>query len=580
MKRNTLIYRMAFWFVLVVILVIVVFGIVNITVFNKEKTDSLIKTYETVARNDGAGIEIIATQLDQLYKTLTDSNLTNSNKAYITYMLNPENDLILGLKNYYELSDMILRDCRITVGSILNSWNVNLFLSEEMPLYSQNFITQLGIKSLLDNYYFEGGAFRIVKDTLVREDEWYRKAIEAAGEPVWLEKDGFVLAARSLSTLNQGKNYSDIRYHDMGVLLVIFRTDSIKNILLPGKPTENSCIELYNAENAVLWKSQDHIPNKSLKIENIIRDGLKLIIHVPYKDMQKVTDNTLRTILLFLILSTGLGILLVLMVTGWITRPVRRLSNFMKEKKGELITEEMIPDQKDEIRNLYLSYNELIGSIHEEEAKRRKAEMDYLQLQINPHFLYNTLDTVCFMAMTDGNNKIADILSELAGIYRYNIKDFDNEVILVKELDILRDYIDIYQSRSSGKIECTIDTEEGLENAIVPKMILQPLVENAILYGSVHGSGNIWVRCKKEDDILRIQVLDEGTGADIRKINLYLEGKSELSVHSTGIGIRNVHQRIRMRYGAPYGLKYYNTEQGGTCAEIILPYQVHSTYNG
>ena len=117
------------------------------------------------------------------------------------------------------------------------------------------------------------------------------------------------------------------------------------------------------------------------------------------------------------------------------------------------------------------------------------------------------------------------------------------------------------------------DVEESLREAVIPKMILQPLVENAILYGSGDSSGEIRISCVRDGENLRLCVTDAGTQADTDRINAYLQGKDELSVHSTGIGIRNVHQRIRMRYGAPYGLTYHKTARGNTCAELLLPWR-------
>ena len=572
MNRNTsLVGRMTRCFAVIVIVVVAILGVLNMAFYNRGLSDSLMNTFEAVAQNNADGISLMVTHTDMLCRTLTDSRLQGSSNAYISYLLTDDVNLISSFKRFQELKNMLLKDCRMAIGSIFSEWSVNLFLTEEMPLYAESFMTRLSLETLL-NTHSGNENLQILRNSLVREDDWYQKALEADGTQYWFEKDGFLCAARSVTALNQGNAYGNIRYHQMGVVLLIVRAESVSRFV-SGQLTENSCARLCSADGAVLWRSQPHIPPNALEITREIDGGLKLSMYVPYRDIHQMTDHTLSTLCLFLLLCAGVGGLLVLMVSGWITRPVRQLSAFMKEKKGELLPEEMIPRQKDEIRALYASYNELIHAIRAEEEKRRRAEMDSLQLQINPHFLYNTLDSVCFQAMTAGQNEIADILSTLAGIYRYNVKNSDGEVTLGEELAILTQYMDIYRFRSSDGIRCRIDVEESLREAVIPKMILQPLVENAILYGSGDSSGEIRISCVRDGENLRLCVTDAGTQADTDRINAYLQGKDELSVHSTGIGIRNVHQRIRMRYGAPYGLTYRKTARGNTCAELLLPWR-------
>lgn len=572
MNRNTsLVGRMTRCFAVVVIVVVAILGVLNMAFYNRGLSDSLINTFEAVAQNNADGISLMVTHTDMLCRTLTDSKFRDSSNAYISYLLTNDRNLVSSFKRFQELRDMLLRDCRTSIGSIFPSWSVTLFLTEEMTLYSESFMSRMSMDDLL-NAYQESENLHILKNSLVQEDEWYLKALEAEGGQYWFEKDGFLCAARSVSALNQGNTYGNIRYHQMGVVLLITRAESVGRFI-SGQLTENSCARLCSDDGAVLWSSQPHIPQNALEITREIDGGLKLTMYVPYRDIRQMTDHTLSTLCLFLLLCASLGGLLVLMVSGWITRPVRQLSAFMKEKKGELLPEEMIPRQKDEIRALYASYNELIHAIRAEEEKRRRAEMDSLQLQINPHFLYNTLDSVCFLAMTAGQNEIADILSSLAGIYRYNVRNSDGEVTLGEELAILTQYVDIYRFRSSGGVRCRIDVEESLRGAVIPKMILQPLVENAILYGSGDSSGEIRISCTRDGQTLRLCVTDAGTQADTDRINAYLQGKDAMSVHSTGIGIRNVHRRIRMRYGAPYGLTYRKTARGNTCAELLLPWR-------
>lgn len=571
-KNTSLTRRMTLWFAVVVIAVVAILGVLNMTLFNRGMSDSLINTLEAVAKNSAEGMALMTAHTDMLYQMVTDSKFTNSDQAYISFLLGDDADLMTDIQRFQELMDIFRKDCRIMLGSIFDSWSANIFLAEDIPLYSKRFVSQISLDRILQTY-MEFENVNIVKNTLAREEAWYRRALAANGNSYWFEKNGFICMARSISSLNQSSSYGDIHYHEMGVLLLAFRSSFISNFVFSGQYTENNCAFLYNEDGETIWSSQTQIPQNALEISNAIDGGLKLSMYVPYGDISKMTDNTARTLGLFLLLCAGLGGVLVLMVSGWITRPVRLLSAFMKEKNGQLLSDDMIPKQKDEIHDLYASYNELIHTIRAEEEKRRKAEMDYLQLQINPHFLYNTLDSVCFLAMTAGQNEIADTLSNLAGIYRYNIKNADGEVTLREELTIVKQYIDIYRFRSSDRIKYKMDVDEAWMEAIVPKMILQPLVENAILYGSEGRECTVQIGCARNGNDMCIQVTDAGTNADTDRINDYLQEKGDLSVHSTGIAIKNVHQRIRMRYGEPYGLFYSKSRQGTTSAGLLLPFK-------
>ena len=229
------------------------------------------------------------------------------------------------------------------------------------------------------------------------------------------------------------------------------------------------------------------------------------------------------------------------------------------------------------------AFQEYTQRVRELTSMRQVAENNALQSQITPHFLYNTLDTIRGQALEEEAPATADMLESLSRIFRYSIDQKKGILTLEDELLNVRDYLKIQQCRYRGRftVEYDVDEEDtALMYAAVPKLTLQPLVENAIkhgLEGYVSG-GRIRIRAYLTKRFLYLQVEDNGVGIDAEKLkamNRALAAGEDAQPASGktahGIAVKNVNLRIKMHFGSEYGLTLYSSDHGGTVSEVCLP---------
>ena len=239
---------------------------------------------------------------------------------------------------------------------------------------------------------------------------------------------------------------------------------------------------------------------------------------------------------------------------------------------------------RDEIADLGVSFNIMIGRIRElldskikEQENLKKAELRALQAQINPHFLYNTLDTIIWMAEAKKTDQVVEIVSALSNFFRISLSKGKDWITIGEEIERTRSYLTIQKMRYSDIMDFHIDLESGVSEFTILKLILQPLVENAIYHGikNKREGGTIVVRArrKSEEEIL-LEVEDDGIGFTPDKLD---QLKAELEDDSgdirleSGFGIGNVNNRIRLYYGKQYGITVRSEYHTGTCVTLVIP---------
>lgn len=211
------------------------------------------------------------------------------------------------------------------------------------------------------------------------------------------------------------------------------------------------------------------------------------------------------------------------------------------------------------------------------ELKEQKMSMLYLKSQVNPHFLYNTLDTIRIQAQLDGDKKVADLLMRLVDFFRISVKVDQAMVTLEDELELLEAYMDLMCYRYPG-LECIYDVDPALGEAPVPNFILQPIVENSLLHGMKNKGyqGTMVIRAHRTDGGFEIAVCDSGSGfaegkkEEIERL-LTSYARQEAKLEGNSIGILNVQKRIKLMCGREYGLWYTENEDCGVTAHIMLP---------
>ena len=207
----------------------------------------------------------------------------------------------------------------------------------------------------------------------------------------------------------------------------------------------------------------------------------------------------------------------------------------------------------------------------------KDAQLKYLQAQINPHFLFNTLNAGAQLAMMEGADRTYEYVQNVADFFRYNIKKDHDSVTLKEELELVDNYVYILNVRFSGEIHYEKDIDSSLENLEVPSMILQPIVENSVNYGirGISWKGRIWLSVYREGDCAYITIRDNGIGIDKEKIDKIMQvnlKESDISSGSNGIGLYNVISRLKLFYDRDDVFEISSQgKNGGTLVMIRIP---------
>ena len=305
------------------------------------------------------------------------------------------------------------------------------------------------------------------------------------------------------------------------------------------------------------------------------------MVGVTYLDeMMSRTDRLRNLFYLMAIVLVGVALTLSIFLTDMITMPLRRLRGTMKVvENGNFDVEVEEPDTGDEISDLFRSFRNMILKIRElveqntaEQREKRKSELNALQAQINPHFLYNTLDSIIWMAEAGDRKNVVLMTSALAKLLRKSISNRNEMVTLEEEIEYTRSYLIIQKMRYVDKLEYEMDVESAILQMEVVKLIVQPLVENAIYHGIKYKEGKGLVRIEGgfgEDQVV-LRIIDNGVGMTKTQL-AHVFDERETDTRRNGVGVLNVHRRIRLHYGGEYGLSFESAEGEGTTVSIHLP---------
>ncbi|MBO4799819.1 MAG: sensor histidine kinase, partial [Lachnospiraceae bacterium] len=240
-------------------------------------------------------------------------------------------------------------------------------------------------------------------------------------------------------------------------------------------------------------------------------------------------------------------------------------------------------DRADELAILGQSFNEMVGRIgtlvedvKSEQEKLRAIELQLLQEQINPHFLYNTLDTITWLSEMGENDQVILMVNSLSDFFRTGLSNGKSIVSIREEIKHVESYLKIQQFRYQDILDYEINVDESIGEYPIPKLTLQPLVENALYHGikNKRAKGTITISDIPEGDKICLSVKDDGVGIgpeDLERIRRTLKAEETQSQSDGGFGLINVLQRIRLNYGEGYGLEIDSTPGQGTEVKVIIP---------
>lgn len=347
---------------------------------------------------------------------------------------------------------------------------------------------------------------------------------------------------------------------------------------------ENLQKESRYEDNMEIWENDVQI------VTSLVGDTMSQYIYYEVRGIQQsraAYQTFFMNLVRFSLLGMGLLLLLVIILSYYIPRsitmPITRISRVTDQVAKGNLSVRAAAESGAEARMLSDSLNAMIDKINElldqvttEQIRLRKAEFELLQAQINPHFLYNTLDTIVWLAEAGDQKRVVSMVGNLSDFFRTSLNQGKDIISIREELAHVRSYLEIQQVRYQDILRYEITVPEDLYEYKIPKITIQPLVENALYHGikNKRGQGTITITGERSENGFVLYVRDNGIGMTQERLNEVRAGIQKLSYTGKEIyGLYNVNERIRLNFGETYGISIESTYGEGTCVSIGLPDQ-------
>ncbi len=309
-----------------------------------------------------------------------------------------------------------------------------------------------------------------------------------------------------------------------------------------------------------------------------------------YKEIQRNFTHWAFTYMILLFCVIGFSMMAAWIISESIYIPIKKLHDVTTTITEQDLQVLVTSDNVDEIIELGMSFNIMIGKIRElldskikEQENLKKAEFRTLQAQINPHFLYNTLDTIIWMAESKKTDQVVEIVRALSKFFRITLSKGKDWITIREEIERTQNYLIIQKMRYQDILDYKIQVDEDVLDGTILKLTLQPLVENALYHGikNKRSGGTIIVRAQRmNDNQVLFEVEDDGVGFTSYKLGQVQsrinEDTGEITLKETGFGLENVNKRIRLYYGKEYGLSIKSEYQGGTRVTVVIPMKMNT----
>lgn len=474
------------------------------------------------------------------------------------------------------------------------------FLRGKDDVDSVYFLSEAGAVSFAD---FRGpGPFT---DQISRNPQWLERIEEEQGRVVWIPT--YEVPPNRYSSDNSyyfaaGMSIRDVtdELQALGTLILNVKISALDRLVGPVNVSPHGTILVADDEGNLIWHPNPDAfgtPMNAVPFYKTTRPGqfVKFSLNgedyrigrvssdlnrwsyyaiVPQQDLDAQTENQKRFLFVTIAAFSALFLLLAWLTTRYITKPIRQMAVAMKQIQKDPQGIRFQAQSNDEIGMLQTAFNGMRGRIndliHEVRIvsdKEKEAEIRALQAQINPHFVYNTLDAINWLAIEKDETEISDMITALSDMMRYAIRPGAPWVTMEEELKWARNYAYLQEMRFEAKFAVDFDIPEELLGCRVPRLLLQPYLENAILHGmeGLESGGRIRVRLAKEGDRLMLAVEDNGAGMSAERMESIRSRKSH------GIGITNMDDRLKLEYGGGYGVTVESEPGRGTRVTVVLP---------
>ncbi len=455
--------------------------------------------------------------------------------------------------------------------------------------------------------YATGGALR-VSGYGIRQRRWFTEALRQEGtltvfsnpyvQDVFANQHNFVVTlSRAVTYMSGGRQQTGVMLMDIGYSSIAALTDNIKlgdsgytyvvdeRDALIAHPklqliyADQAKEDMTAVQRQIVGLTRDKQSGRErVLIVAVINQTRWRMVGVAYIDEILQSQMAFIRIMSLVLLSAAfIALGAATLMAYWVTRPITHLEHKMRKVEAGDLNVTITERGFSEIRNVATAFNhmltrirELMGQIVHEQEMKRLYELNALQAQINPHFLYNTLDSIIWMEERGRSREAITMVTALAKLFRISISKGKGVISVAEEIEHVRNYVIIQKMRFHDKFDCDIEADPETLKERTVKLVLQPLVENALNHAIDEADGasiHIAVRAFVEGDELRFTVSDDGVGIAEEQ----LDGILRRPAGTGGIGLRNVHERIQLTFGKQYGLTIDSEEGRGTLVTIRLP---------
>ena len=505
--------------------------------------------------------------------------------SYIDYM---ENIAYL-ISSNQDVQDYLFDD------QIDNEGRYRILNQFQTILDSRSDIRNVGIISKSGRMLINDGSKSVNQDLDLNTQEWYIKAREKpngpiltsshvqhiiSGERPWVITLSRGIRDRSGSGEKEGVFFIDLNYSaisglcdqsTVGTKGYAFILDAKGNIVYHPQQqqlynelqTENISLIMDTDEDTVLTGTGEN--GKLYSISRSDKTGWTVVDCTNVRELLSKSRQAQSVYVLTAIVLVIISLLFSRFMARSITLPIQKLRDSMKKvQKGDFSVSDAVVDSRNEIGSLTKSFDVMTHKIQElmeqnvhEQEEKRKSELKALQSQINPHFLYNTLDSIIWMAEGKKNEEVVLMTASLARLLRQSISNEDEVVPIANEVEYARGYLTIQKMRYKDKLEFQIDVDPSILHIPLIKLVLQPIIENAIYHGLKYkeSKGLLIVKGFMKDGNAVLQVIDDGVGMDEETL-AHIYDKHKVNYHSNGVGIYNVQKRLKLYYGDDYGIRF------------------------
>ncbi|MDF2613111.1 MAG: hypothetical protein K0S71_897 [Clostridia bacterium] len=564
-------YKLFLCFILIVIVPALTISIctyfVSLNILQDKVTESFAQTVEYVAHNVEENINQIKQVSDYIFSNKDIKDAINQ-QGKSKYQITKDTEVL------YDIFD------NFSIASVFRSINtVRIYDSDEL-LFSYS----------LDPTY------TMMDDKKILESKCFKEAMNNNGNIVWTDLNtSYEINGNSdAQTLSIFRSIKSHEYNKtIGVMYLSIQPDYFGNISNKINYTEGGQIFLIDSQGETLNKQQYHIDSDA-RIHDILEDEDNIVIEenisninwkikgaISKSDIIKDSTLIFRVATIAIIISILLSCILWYIVSHSILRPIKALTvSCQKVRDGDL-TAKVDIEGEDEVSILGSNFNymidkinELIRDVLEKQNRIKDAEYKTLQAQINPHFLYNTLNSVRWMAIIQKADNIKQAVECLARLLRNTTSKADIFIPIEEEVKNLTDYIYLQKLAYTNKFEVELDIDEKVLELKCLKFILQPLVENAIFHGiePKEEVGSIDIKIYNQGDLIYFCIADDGVGIPEDKLGYILEADESAAINRENtIGVNNINQRIKNIYGSQYGLSIDSKEGRYTHITIVIP---------